>query len=75
MDLSFRFDRDIAVMTAIPTELAVLMVGVAVRQAASPTAQLQALLARTTAADALLAPAHGAFNHATETALTGWQEQ
>lgn len=85
MDLSFRFDRDIAVMTAIPTELAVLMVGVAVRQAASPTAQLQALLSRTTAADALLAPAHGAFNHAAEAllnggaaskaALTGWQEQ
>ncbi|WP_343518054.1 hypothetical protein [Sphingomonas sp.] len=85
MDLSFRFDRDIAVMTAIPTELAVLMVGVAVRQAASPTAQLQALLARTTSAEALLAPGHGAFNHAVETSLnggtaaedtlTGWQEQ
>lgn len=85
MDLSFRFDRDIAVMTAIPTELAVLMVGVAVRQAASPTAQLQALLARTTATDALLAPGHGAFSRPTEmalnggtasnVALTGWQEQ
>jgi hypothetical protein len=84
VDLSFRFDRDVAVMTAIPTELAVLMVGVAARQAASRTAQLQALLARTTAADALLAPAHGAFSHAAESALnsnaanvalTGWQEQ
>lgn len=85
VDLSFRFDRDVAVMTAIPTELAVLMVGVAVRQAASPTAQLQALLTRTSAADALMAPAHGAFNRAAEAllhggvaparaALTGWQE-
>lgn len=75
MDLSFRFDRDIAVMTAIPTELAVLMVGVAARQAASPTAQLQAALDRPLPAGALFAPAHGAFNGAVEAALTGWQEQ
>ena len=84
MDLSFRFDRDVAVMTAIPTELAVLMVGVAVRQAASPTALLQASLDRIHPAGGLMAPAHGAFNRATEAALnsaaspdpalTGWQE-
>ena len=75
MDLSFRFDRDIAVMTAIPTELAVLMVGVAARQAASPTAQLQAVIDRPLPAGALLAPAHGAFNRAMEATLTGWQQQ
>ena len=71
MDLSFRFDRDVAVMTAIPTELAVLMVGVAVRQAASPTAQLQASLDRTRPADGLMTPAHGAFSRAAEIALNG----
>lgn len=75
MDLSFRFDRDVAVMTAIPTELAVLMVGIAARQAASPTAQLQAELDRPVPAGALFAPAHGAFNRAVEAALTGWQQQ
>jgi len=75
VDLSFRFDRDVAVMTAIPTELAVLMVGIAARQAASPTAQLQAALDRPLPAGALLAPVHGAFNRAVEAALTGWQQQ
>ncbi len=75
MDLSFRFDRDVAVMTAIPTELAVLMVGIAARQAASPTAQLQASLDRSEPAGGLLTPAHGAFNRAAEAALTGWQQQ
>ena len=71
MDLSFRFDRDVTVMTAIPTELAVLMVGVAARQAASPTAQLQASLDRPRPAGGLMAPAHGAFNRAAEVALRG----
>ena len=85
MDLSFRFDRDVAVMTAIPTELAVLMVGIAARQAASPTAQLQAALDRPVPAGALLTPVHGAFNRPVEvalngdassnTTLTGWQQQ
>lgn len=75
VDLSFRFDRDVAMTTAIPMGLAVLMVGVAARQAASPTARLHALLARAATANALLAPAHGAFSRATEAALTGWQEQ
>lgn len=65
MDLSFRFDRnmlDRAAVTAIPTELAILMVGVAARQAASPTARLQSELAAPRSADSLFAPAHGAFN-------------
>jgi hypothetical protein len=71
VDLSFRFDRDVAVMTAIPTELAVLMVGIAARQAASPTAQLQASLDRSEPAGGLLTPAHGAFNRVTEVVLSG----
>ncbi len=78
MDLSFRFDRDVFerdwAVTAIPTELAVLMVGVAARQAASITAQLQAELSRVEAVGGLLSPAHGAFNRAVEATLTRWQQ-
>ena len=75
MDLSFaRLDRDVAV-TAMPTELAVLLVGVAARQAASPTARAQARLAFTAPAEGLLAPGHGAFHHAAALALTRWQEE
>ena len=73
MDLSFaRFDRDIAV-TALPTELAVLLVGVAARQAASPTARAQTLLSHNVSVLSLLAPAHGAFNRDVAEALTLWQ--
>lgn len=64
MDLSFqRFDKDTQV-SALPHDLAVLLVGVAARQAASPTASVQARLATTTSAEALFAPRHGAFNAA-----------
>lgn len=74
MDLSFaRLDRDFAV-TAMPTELAVLLVGVAARQAASPTAQAQARLMVTTPMAALLAPVGGAFHRATALAFTRWQQ-
>ncbi len=70
MDLSFaRLDRDFAV-TAMPTELAVLLVGIAARQAASPTARAQAKLMVTTPMEALLAPVHGAFHRATALAFT-----
>lgn len=78
MDLSYRFDRDVldrAAVTAIPTELAILMVGVAARQAASPTARLQFDLSYAQPAAGLLAPAHGAFNAEVEAALTRWQQQ
>lgn len=77
MDLSYRFDRDVmdrAAVTAIPTELAILMVGVAVRQAASPTARTQSCLSHIHPAADLFAPAHGAFNAEVEAALTRWQE-
>ncbi len=70
MDLSFaRIERGVAV-TAMPTELAVLLVGVAARQAASPTACAQARLALRAPAETLLAPAHGAFHRASAAALT-----
>ena len=74
VDLSFaRLDRDFAV-TAMPTELAVLLVGIAARQAASPTAQAQARLMVTTPMEALLAPVHGAFHRVTALAFTRWQQ-
>lgn len=75
MDLSFaRLDRDVAV-TAMPTELAVLLVGVAARQAASPTARAQAQLALAAPVEALLAPGHGAFHRDAALALTRWQQE
>lgn len=75
MDLSFaRLDRDVAV-TAMPTELAVLLVGVAARQAASPTACAQTRLALAAPVEALLAPTHGAFHRDAAQALTRWHEE
>ena len=62
MDLSFsRFEADVTV-TALPPDLAVLMVGVAARQAASPTAMLQARLPALFSRNDWFTPAHGAFN-------------
>jgi hypothetical protein len=73
VDLSFaRLERDVAV-TAMPTGLAILLVGIAARQAASPTARVQARLSFSAPAEALLAPAHGAFHGAVARALTQWQ--
>ena len=75
MDLSFdRLERDIAVR-AMPTELAVLLVGVAARQAASPTAAAQTRIAGVAPEVDLLAPAHGAFHAAVALALMRWQHR
>jgi hypothetical protein len=75
VDLSFaRLERDVAV-TAMPIGLAVLLVGVAARQAASPTARAQARLALAAPVDALLAPLDGAFNRAAAKLLTAWQQE
>ncbi len=75
MDLSFaRLERDVAV-TAMPTELAVLLVGVAARQAASPTARAQARLAFVAPAERLLHPAHGAFHRAAALALARYRHE
>lgn len=62
VDLSFsRFEADVTVV-ALPPDLAVLMVGVAARQAASPTAMAQASLPAPDCVPDWFAPAHGAFN-------------
>jgi len=73
LDLSFaRFhERHV---TALPVELAVLMVGVASRQAASPTARSQAALGGDVADGTILAPVSGCFSAATAAALIRWKE-
>ncbi|WP_228275176.1 hypothetical protein [Stakelama tenebrarum] len=53
----------------MPTELAVLMVGVAARQAASATASTQTRLTAAAGEADLLAPEHGAFHRPTALAL------
>lgn len=62
MDLSFaRLERG-GTVTALPTELAVLMASVTGRQAGTPTARVQARLGWRREAASLLKPADGAFN-------------
>lgn len=74
MDLSYlRFEPD-ARVTALPPDLAVMLVGVVARQAASPTAMLQARLAPVAEAP-WFAPAHGAFNLAMAQLLTAWKQE
>lgn len=80
MDLSFPpFDRDHE-LVAWPGDLAALMVGVAARQGASPTAIAQAEIAAAAAAPAIdpdgtgFAPADGSFNGEVAAALTRWKD-
>lgn len=62
MDLNFaRFEAD-ATVVALPPDLAVLMVGVAARQAASPTAMIQAQLPPVQSMPDWFSPMHGCFN-------------
>ena len=76
MDLSFPgFDKDREVVR-LPGDLAVLMNGIAARQAISPTAR--AGLAQPGLGDAdlrLLAPLDGAFNGPMATALMRWKDE
>ncbi|MET4896220.1 hypothetical protein RN629_03485 [Sphingomonadaceae bacterium jetA1] len=73
MDLSFtRFDRDTE-LTVLPPDLAVLMVGVTARQAASRTAAVQAGFARQAPDPILFAPLDGAFNGTVARALIQWR--
>ena len=71
LDLSSRFVAD-AEMSLLPDDLAVLMVGVAARQAASATALAQAGCARPAEEPGLFAPADGAFNGAVAMLLADW---
>jgi hypothetical protein len=81
VDLSFsRFEHDSRV-TGLPPDLAVLMVGVAARQAASPTAMIHARLSSGIDASGagahpfahLCASDHGAFNARVAAMFTRWK--
>ncbi|WP_375427828.1 hypothetical protein [uncultured Sphingomonas sp.] len=77
MDLSFTsFDRAFE-LRIFPADLAVLMVGVAARQAASTTAGAQIELAHRSppAAPTPFAPADGRFDPDTAAALAGWKAE
>jgi len=72
VNLSFPpLDRQHAA-TPLTEDFAILLVGIAARQAASPTA---ALSHREGEGDALLAPGHGAFNQAVADDLKRWKEE
>lgn len=72
MDLSFpSFDRNTEV-TWLPGDLAVLMVGIAARQTASPTAVAQARFGRIGDPSPLLQPLDGAFNGPMAVLLARW---
>ena len=76
MDLSFARTSPFASasITALPTELAVLLAGVVARQAACPTARAQARLAFVSVVvDRPLAPVSGAFSALAAAALRRWQ--
>ena len=75
MDQFFsRFDKAVE-LTELPEDLAVLMVGIAARQAASPTAARWALMGRRGPEETLLAPVHGAFNGPVAEAMMRWKEE
>lgn len=75
MDLGFsRFDKDVAV-TVLPPDLAVLMVHIAARQAASPTALAHHHAARPAPDAALFAPVDGAFNGPVARTLSNWKNE
>ena len=75
MDLSyFRFEQDASVASLSP-DLAVLLVGVIARQAASPTAIAQARIAPSTGDTTLFSPASGSFEERTATRIRGWKEE
>ncbi len=75
LDLSFpRFDKD-SELTDLPADLAVLMVGIAARQAASPTAAGWARINRSSDDETLFAPLSGAFNGPVATALMKWKDE
>jgi hypothetical protein len=71
LDVFFARFEPHAELTVLPPDLAVLMVGVSARQAASPTAACWARLASGAGAESLLSPAHGAFNRAVAARLAG----
>lgn len=75
MDLSFtRFDRHVPIIE-LPTDLAVLMVEMTARQAASPTATVYARSAQVRFDSALFAPLDGAFNGGMAKVMLRWKDE
>jgi hypothetical protein len=75
VDLSYlRFEHDASV-AVLPPDLAVLLVGVAARQAASPTAMAQARLDPIVTAESVFGPSSGAFDAVVATRLFEWRQE
>lgn len=75
MNLSFPPIGKHVVTTPLTDDFSVLLVGVAARQAASPTAILSHQPDAGEADAGLLAPDHGAFNQAVADDLKRWKER
>ena len=74
MDLAYlRFEHDASV-AIMPPDLAVLLVGVVARQAASPTAIVQARFAPTMLADLPFHPRSGAFDARQAVRMARWRQ-
>lgn len=75
MDLSFtRFDQE-AAATPLPSDMAMLLIGVAARQSTTPTARVEQRRGAAPAGPTLLAPATGAFNAAMAASLADWKRE
>jgi hypothetical protein len=75
VDLSYlRFDHDASV-TVLPPDLAVLMVGVTARQAASPTALAQTRFFPRVIETSAFFPSSGAFDSVVAARLADWSQQ
>jgi hypothetical protein len=75
LDLSFPRFESHEELTELPGDLAVLITGVAARQASSPTALAQSRFGTVPGDPRLFAPVHGAFNGPMASALTRWKEE
>lgn len=74
MDLSFkRLEQDRS-GTTIPSDLAVLLVGISARQAISPTARVETALAAAGSVDSGSLPTAGAFNPPMARLIAQWRE-
>ncbi len=75
MDLSYlRFDHDASV-AVLPPDLAVLMVGISARQAASPTALLQTRLFPRAIESSAFFPPSGAFDADVAARIANWSQE
>jgi hypothetical protein len=75
VDLSYlRFEHDASV-AVLPPDLAVLLVGVAARQAASPTALAHTRFAPQVTDESIFSPPSGAFDAAVAARIFEWRQE